>query len=95
MAGVAYPSNYQNKITLPLDGQFLMPIFKGQERIPTENFRMYRSGDWKIVRENGADWELYNLKNDKTELHNLATSNSAKLAKLVSHYKLFKEQKTK
>lgn len=101
MAGVNYPANYQNKTTLRLDGQSLMPIFKGQGRTATTNiisghtekFRMYRSGDWKIVRENGDDWELYNLKKDKTEVNNLATSNVTKLREMVANYEAYKEGK--
>lgn len=101
MAGISYPTTYQNKTTLPLDGQSLLPIFKGQQRPPTEHiisgftekFRMYRSGDWKIVKENNADWELYNMVKDKTEMNNLTKTNSGKLEEMVGQYEAFKAQK--
>lgn len=31
-----------------------------------------REGQWKLVREEGQDWELYDLSRDRTELKNLA-----------------------
>jgi len=48
---------------------------------------MFRSGDYKIVRLNGGDWELYNIKEDPTELNNLATTLPEKLTKLSNYYK--------
>ena len=99
IAGLEYPEKYGEKKTLPLHGQSLLPIFQGKQRKPspelisghTERFRMYRRGDWKIVRENGEDWELYNLKSDRTELSNLAESNSEKLEEMIKYYEAYKE----
>ena len=38
-----------------------------------EGNRMVRKGDWKLVSANfkGDEWELYNIKEDRTEQHNL------------------------
>ena len=52
---------------------------------------MVRVGDWKIVKVNGEAWELYNLKEDPTELNNLAATNPAKLLELVKAYEDYKE----
>jgi arylsulfatase A-like enzyme len=94
MAGIEYPAKYKGKKMLPLVGKSLMPIFKGQQREEpeffisghTEKFRMYRRGDWKIVRENKNPWELYDLASDRTEVNDLAQSNPEKLNELVSLY---------
>ncbi|MEZ5043671.1 MAG: arylsulfatase [Saprospiraceae bacterium] len=94
VAGLEYPTAYKGKNTLPLDGQSLLPVFKGEQRPEpdyvisgnTEKFRMYRRGNWKIVRENGADWELYDMDKDKTELHNLAMELPDKLEEMVGLY---------
>ena len=102
MANISYPETYQNKQTLPLDGQSLMPVFKGETRPATEHlisgfterFRMYRSGDWKIVKENNEDWELYNLKKDPTELSNLGTKMSGKLTEMIKKYETYQQVKT-
>lgn len=101
MANVTYPANYKGKETLGLDGKSLMPIFKGQQRPQTEHlisgfterFRMYLNGDHKLVRENGADWELYNLKEDHVEINNLAASNPNKLSELIDKYEAYKKNK--
>lgn len=101
MANITYPENYQNKQTLPLDGQSLMPIFNGKTRSNTEHlvsgftekFRMYRNGDWKIVKENNEEWELYNMSNDPTELNDLAGQESEKLLELVNKYERYKREK--
>lgn len=46
-----------------------------------------RVGDWKLVRKGGQGaWELYNLKTDRTELHNLAADQPAKLKALASKW---------
>jgi arylsulfatase len=41
-------------------------------------------GDWKLVSagKNGA-WELYDLKADRSEMHDLASSQPAKVAELT------------
>jgi hypothetical protein len=36
------------------------------------NDRGLRDGDWKLVSFRGQPWELYNLAEDRTELHDLA-----------------------
>lgn len=97
VANITYPSRYQEKNTLPLDGSSLLPIFKGKNRPSpphlvsgfTDRFRMYRSGNWKIVRQNGADWELYNLKEDRTELNDLALKKPDKLKEIVAQYETY------
>ena len=47
---------------------------------------MYRKGDWKLVKANGEDWELYNLTNDRTEMNNLADSLPSKVEELAKRY---------
>ncbi len=100
MAGVDYPAQHNGRPTLPLVGHSLMPIFKGEERPPkdyvisghTEKFRMFRSGDWKIVRQNNGDWELYDLSNDRTEMKDLAVSNRTKLEEMVNKYEDYRQK---
>lgn len=94
IAGIPYPTEYAGKKTLALDGQSLLPVFKGEDREAsehlisghTERFRMYRHKDWKLVKQNGEEWELYNMKDDPTELHDLSTSNPDMLNSMVSSY---------
>ena len=37
-----------------------------------EGHRAVRHGQWKLVAEHDKPWELYDLKADRTELHDLA-----------------------
>lgn len=78
LAGAKYPG----APIQPMEGRSLVPAFANQ---PIERHALYwehegnaaiRTGDWKLVRvgRNGR-WELYNLKTDRTELHNVATGN--------------------
>ena len=101
MAGLTYPTEYDNTPTLPLDGRSLLPIFEGKVREEpthfisghTEKFRMYRQGDWKIVRENMEAWELYDLAKDRTETEDLAATQPDKLAEMVTAYENWKKER--
>ncbi len=94
LAGVAYPESAAGAPTPALDGQSLLPVFRGETRPApamliaglTERFRMVRMGDWKIVRVVAEEWELYNLADDPTELHDRATEGAATRDALVAAY---------
>jgi len=61
----------------PIDRDFL--FFKHQGN------RALRAGDWKIVsRGPEGKWELYNLGNDRTELHDLAAKEPERLKSLAA-----------
>ena len=99
LAGTEYPDTLNGEPTPTLDGESLIPLFKGKDRNEpdiiisgfTDRFRMVRVGDWKLVNVNGGPWELYNLKEDPTELNDLAASNPAKVKELEKAYKDYQE----
>jgi len=91
-----YPDSIHGFPTLPLHGSSLLPIFSGEKREEPEffisgldKFRMFRSGDYKIVRMNMGEWELYNIKEDPTELENLAGALPEKVKLLSGMYEEF------
>ena len=101
-----YPSEIYGFETLPLHGRSLLPIFRGEEREEPEyfisgmdKFRMFRMGDWKIVRVNNQDtWELYNMKEDPSETVDLSVEYPEKVQELFSRYEaipFMKETKSK
>lgn len=98
IAGIDYPEQWKGKSTLPLDGRSLMSVFEGKERPEadfyisghTEKFRMFRQGDWKIVKQNAEAWELYDLSIDRTEMNDLAQANQDKLKELIEAYETYK-----
>ncbi len=88
-----YPDSVNGYQSIPLHGKSLLPVFRGEQRKEPDyfvsgldKFRMFRKGDYKIVRLNGGDWELYNLKNDPTELIDLAAALPEILDSLSNYY---------
>jgi arylsulfatase A-like enzyme len=79
-AQIDYPEQLNDIKPQPLHGSSLIPILQGNERPEpeffisgwTDKFRMFRQKEWKIVKLNDENWELYNLENDPTEINNLA-----------------------
>ncbi|WP_395784650.1 arylsulfatase [Aquirufa sp.] len=78
----------------PVQGKSLLPILKQKTReehpfIAWEHQgnRAIREGDWKLVWDNNLKkWELYNLKNDRIEAHDLATKLPDKRLDLINKY---------
>ena len=71
-------------------GRSLVKTFKQDQRWNRpiwwahDGHRAMRVGDWKAVCLAKGEWELYDLKNDRTEHRNLAETNPEKLQELVS-----------
>jgi arylsulfatase len=93
IAGTSYPLELNGKASLLPHGKSLLPVFMGLDRPQpdyfisghTERFRMYREGDWKIVRANGEEWELYDISEDMSETNNLASTYPEMIKDLVSN----------
>lgn len=51
-----------------------------------EGNRGIRVGNWKLVAANNDPWELFNLKNDRTESNNLASENPDKVQELEKQW---------
>ena len=93
LLGISYPDSIAGFPSLPLDGSSLMPIFKGEQRSEPayfisglEKFRMFRHHQYKIVRMNQGEWELYDMIQDPTELNDLAAEYPEKVTQLDSMY---------
>jgi arylsulfatase A-like enzyme len=95
VAGASYPETFKDKPITPLEGKSLLPTLKGQPRDPHaalfwehEGNRAVRQGNWKLVAKGPAGpWELYDLSNDRVELHNLAAAHPDKVAQLPDLYR--------
>ena len=75
-SGAAYPKDFDGHGIQKLDGESMMPLFRNEYALREqpifwehEGNCAVRIGDWKLVREFGSDWELYNMAEDRTELH--------------------------
>ena len=89
ITGAAYPKKINGKKTKPPVGRSLLPIFKGEQREPHEELYWHfsqanavRQGDLKIVRRGKSAWELYDLRNDPTEMVDLAPQQPEKVREL-------------
>jgi len=99
LSGASYPKEVDGRKITPLEGRSLKPAFAGQpiEREAIywehEGNRAVRVGDWKLVAKgaNGA-WELYNVKVDRAEQHNLAAEQPQRTQKLAAMWQAYAER---
>jgi arylsulfatase len=78
----------------PLAGASLLPLLKGAagpvHHGPLcwehEGNAALRDGEWKLVREYGKPWELYDLGKDRTEMHDLAAAQPDRVAALTARW---------
>ncbi len=83
----------------PPEGRSLVPAFDNK---PVERDALYwehegnravRAGDWKLVAKSpGGRWELYDLKADRTEQHDLAVKRPEKVRELTAKWEAWAER---
>jgi len=99
VAGATYSKEFKGKAILPMEGRSLVPAFDNK---PIRRDALFwehegnaavRVGDWKLVRlgRNGP-WELYNLKADRTELHDLASAQPERAKELTAKWDAWAER---
>ncbi|AWM38940.1 Arylsulfatase [Gemmata obscuriglobus] len=93
LSGAPYPAAVGAQAITPLEGKSLVPAFANKplarEAIywEHEGNRAVRAGDWKLVAKGpGGKWELYNIKDDRTESSDLAAKQPDKLKELVAKW---------
>lgn len=99
VAGATYPAEFGGKPIQPMEGKSLVPAFSDR---PIERDALYwehegnaavRVGDWKLVRlGRGGAWELYNLKDDRTEQHDLAAAQPDRVKELAAKWDAWAER---
>lgn len=107
LAGVRHPgSEYRGRPVLPLRGRSMLAMLSGQRDAvhPADHVhgwelggrKALRKGDWKIVYSNKpwgqGEWELYDLRTDRSELRNLAVARPEKLRELVAEYEQYAKE---
>jgi len=91
VAGAAYPKEFKGQAILPMEGRSLVGAFADR---PVARDALYwehegnaavRAGDLKLVRRGyGGAWELYDMKADRTELHDLAAAQPEQVKALAA-----------
>ena len=107
VSGATYPTTFNGNQITPMEGISLFKTLKGKvdaNRVLTYEHSGHpaiRRGDWKLVSRKPAmlendisdqvEYELYNIKNDRSETTNLAAKYPEKVAELkklmVSEFK--------
>ncbi len=95
-AGITPQTQRNGQEVQPLEGISIAPTFSGKalpQRVlgfEHQEARGLRKGDWKIAwgkRMNTTpQWELYNLKDDRAEMKNLAPEKPALISELVNEW---------
>ncbi len=75
LANAQYPKTYKNNQILALEGTSLIPVlFQKKDKYERyifwehEGNKAVRYKNWKLVKQNTKEWQLFNLKKDPTEL---------------------------
>jgi arylsulfatase len=78
---------------IPMQGRSLLPLLTGHGTLPErtifwehEGNCAARHGKWKLVRKFPGTWELFNMDVDRTELHDLASTQPKLLAELSASW---------
>jgi arylsulfatase A-like enzyme len=93
LAGGEWTDVYNGAARPPVQGRDLSVSF-ADEVNPDREFlwwlhqdnRAIRAGDWKLVTTGDGRWELYDLKHDRMENHNLASENDEKVRELAQRW---------
>lgn len=99
LAGATYPREYNGHKILPPEGLSLVPVLRGQRlKRPTALFwehegnRAVRLGRWKLVATFRGPWELYDMEADRTELHDLSSTNQDLVEELAALYEAWAQR---
>lgn len=92
IAGLAYPETHAGRTIKPLEGVSMVPTFKdlphGRDVLFWEHHgnRGARKGKWKLVAKKNEAWELYDMVEDRSELHDLAAAHPDVVEELTGRY---------
>jgi len=93
ISGISYPDRFAGNDILPMEGESLYPVLKGDmdwSRSPViyefSGNRFVKEDEWKLVAQVGDSWELYNLRSDRTETKNLIDQYPDRVKRMAKMY---------
>jgi len=98
LAGATYPVKRDGHAILPMEGRSLTPAFQGRGLGTRALFwehegnKAVREGDWKAVTKGPGEWELYNLRTDRTETRDIAAQHPEKARELATLWRNWSER---
>ena len=90
VAAAKYPAEFNGQTIQPMEGVSLLPAFQGRIDGTRSIFwehegnRAHRLGPWKLVAKENKPWELYNIDQDRAELHDLAAAEPERVNAMVA-----------
>lgn len=89
LAGIEKPADWKGESIPPAPGKSLVPAFAKDQRIVRDSLWWLHEGnraiqidEWKLVAAKGEPWELYDLRTDRAEQHDLAAAMPEKAGQL-------------
>lgn len=93
VAQARYPATFGGHTIQPMEGVSLRPAFAGKSmRRPQPIFweheenRAVREGNWKLVALRDGPWRLYDMSQDRTEQHDLAAQQQARVKTMAAKW---------
>ncbi len=93
VAGAAYPTEFKSRKITPAEGRSLVSAFNARpiQRDGLfwehEGNRAVRVGRWKLVAKGAqGPWELYDMRDDRPEMHDLADEQPARVQDLAARW---------
>ena len=94
LAGGTWEDNYGGHAGPPSPGRSLAPAFRGDGSVDHDFLfwshqgnHALRMGDWKVVSRDNEEWELYNLRTDRSERRDLAQRRPEKVEELSAFWR--------
>ena len=90
VAGAKYPAEFKGQTIQPMEGMSLMSAFEGRSSGTRSIFwehegnRAHRAGPWKLVAKENKPWELYDIDQDRAELHDLAAAETERVQSMAA-----------
>ncbi|HUT13938.1 MAG TPA: arylsulfatase [Thermoguttaceae bacterium] len=100
VAQTEYPTEYNGREIIPVDGKSLLPIFEGKTRQGHETIcwewagnRAVRQGQWKLVWDKELRaWALYDLEADRTETKDLSAEQTDRVEAMIEIWNAWAER---
>lgn len=98
VTGARYPHEHHGHAIPPMEGHSLRSVFR-DDHLPErpmfwehEGNAAVRLGKWKLVCEYPGDWELYDMRADRTEMHDVSAAHPEVVADLAERYARWAER---
>lgn len=93
LAGASYPAERNGVTIAPMEGISMVTTIRGRKTSSRPPIfwefaanHSVRDGKWKLVAERGKDWELYDLKQDRSETRDLVQQHPQVVKRLAKAY---------